>query len=79
MQSGRSFSLDCEAHGFPTPIVEWQVPGDLEDKDFILKDGKLEVDNSRGSHRGTYKCISANIGGNATKTVNVTVLGKSFI
>ena len=79
MRNGRSFGLDCKSNGYPTPSVRWKVPGAVDKKDYIIKDGKLEVHRSKDSHRGTYECISQNIGGNITKAVNVTVLGKSYV
>ena len=79
VRSGRSFGLDCKATGYPTPSVQWNAPDAVDKEDYTIKDGKLEVHNSKGSHRGAYECISQNIGGNVTKAVNVTVLGKSYL
>ena len=76
VRSGRSFGLNCETSGYPTPSVKWKMPDAVEHEDYTIKDGKIEFHNAKGSQNGAYKCLAENTGGNVTRVVNVTVLGK---
>ena len=79
VQEGDSAELECVVLlGKPTPSVRWmknrkvvQGGGHIQ----LQSPGKIVITNITQADGGEYVCVASNIGGNATYSINVDVLG----
>ena len=85
--AGQSFTLTCNATGYPVPSIEWTLNGTsyviknssattvnaTEELSFIVS--VLEVSNAMINDTGMYQCKATNVVNNDTQNANITVQG----
>ena len=82
--AGQSFSLTCNATGYPVPSIEWTLNGtsyiiDPSVSTITPTEGLrsntsvLVVRNAMVNDTGIYQCIATNVVSNDTQDANVTV------
>ena len=83
--AGQSFTLTCNATGYPVPSIEWTLNG----SSYVIRNSSettintteglssntsvLEVSNAMINDTGIYRCIATNVVNNDTQDANVTV------
>ena len=82
--AGQSFTLSCNATGYPVPNVEWTLNGtsyiiNVLVTTITLTEGLrsntsvLVVNNAITNDTGIYRCIATNVVNNDVQDANVTV------
>ena len=82
--AGQSFSLTCNATGYPVPSIEWTLNGtsyitNLSVATITPTEGLrsntsvLAVSNAMVNDTGMYQCIATNVVNTDTQEANVTV------
>ena len=82
--AGNSFTLTCNATGYPVPSIEWTLNGTVNIIDspvtiISIVEGLrsntsvLAVINAMTNDTGIYQCIATNVVNNDTQDANVTV------
>ena len=56
-QIGKSVTLECQAEGYPKPVVRWSRLGEMS---AVLYSNKIEITSVGREDRGTYKCYAEN-------------------
>ena len=83
--AGDSFTLTCNATGYPVPSIEWTLNG----TSYVIRNSSvtiitvveglrsntsvLTVSNAMTNDTGIYQCIATNVVNNDTQDANVTV------
>ncbi|XP_054440698.1 hemicentin-2 [Pteronotus mesoamericanus] len=70
-KAGDEVTLDCEAQGFPPPLVTWTkdfrpVPA-VTDRHHLLPSGSLRLAPARAGDSGVYECRASNPAGSASR------------
>ena len=82
--AGRSFTLTCNATGFPVPSIEWTLngisyTGSTSITIITLANGlqsntsSITVTDAMANDTGVYECMATNIVNTDTQNANVTV------
>ena len=82
--AGNSFTLTCNATGYPVPSIEWTLNGTSYIIDPSVatitpmerlrsNTSVLAVSNATTNDTGIYQCIATNVVNNDTQDANVTV------
>ena len=82
--AGNSFTLTCNATGYPVPSIEWTLNGTSYVIDPSVatitpmerlrsNTSVLAVSNAMVNDTGIYQCIATNVVNNDTQDANVTV------
>ncbi|XP_035662542.1 leucine-rich repeat and immunoglobulin-like domain-containing nogo receptor-interacting protein 2 isoform X1 [Branchiostoma floridae] len=81
--AGQDVPLRCPAKGKPSPTVNWVIPkgvtvtvGRPYRKTSLNNKGTLLIQRISQYDAGRYKCLAYNGGGNATDSIEVTVIGQ---
>lgn len=78
MDVGSNFSLKCSSSGNPRPEYLWNYyqTSNVDEK---REDGvtHLSITNATADNMGLYTCVARNNFGNVSKTVKVTVTGRT--
>ncbi|CAG4938169.1 unnamed protein product [Parnassius apollo] len=74
---GDNVTLECNAVGFPVPIILWQFNGELLKENItdlsFNNVGNLYVSNASAKHEGKYDCIAENFAGLASRSIILNV------
>ncbi|XP_053961046.1 tyrosine-protein phosphatase Lar isoform X1 [Anastrepha ludens] len=69
--------MQCKAIGNPTPTIYWiknQTKVDMSNPRYSIKDGGLQIENSREEDQGKYECVAENsVGTEHSKATNLYV------
>lgn len=75
---GQTASLRCEATGDPSPTVHWISPDDRllrnTSRTVVYSNGTLSITITTAKDYGTFTCIAANVAGESTTTVEVSII-----
>ncbi|XP_028858436.1 leucine-rich repeat and fibronectin type-III domain-containing protein 2 isoform X2 [Denticeps clupeoides] len=75
---GQTANLRCEAVGDPTPTIHWVAPDDRllgnSSRTVVYSNGTLEIMITTSKDYGTFTCIAANIAGESTATVELSII-----
>ena len=83
--AGESFTLLCNATGYPVPSIEWTLNGTsyiIEDPSIATimpleglrsNSSNLTVTSAMTNDTGIYECVATNVVNNDTQDANVTV------
>ena len=66
---GDNVSLNCNAMGFPAPVVAWSKIG----VGVISQDRWLNITSINKAYRGQYQCFANNTCGSANTSTNINV------
>ncbi|XP_067893515.1 hemicentin-1 isoform X1 [Heterodontus francisci] len=81
--ASRSLVLECEASGYPTPVLTWLkdgVPVKASDNIRVLQGGrKLEILNAAVANAGGYVCVASSIAGESKIKYTIGVLEPPII
>lgn len=72
---GEKVSLQCTAEGNPVPEVRWTFQN--QNRTTGRQHTPLIIDKAKSADAGQYTCIATNELGTDTKTVSLTVQGKT--
>ena len=68
-----TFQADCEAEGFPRPVVNWtRLVMPLPAGKTKVKEGTLTIKNLSPADSGYYVCVASNVMG--TKKVRIDLV-----
>nr|2YD1_A Chain A, TYROSINE-PROTEIN PHOSPHATASE LAR [Drosophila melanogaster] len=77
IEVGHTVLMTCKAIGNPTPNIYWiknQTKVDMSNPRYSLKDGFLQIENSREEDQGKYECVAENsMGTEHSKATNLYV------
>ncbi|XP_051954683.1 leucine-rich repeat and fibronectin type-III domain-containing protein 2 [Xyrauchen texanus] len=75
---GQTASLRCEAIGDPIPTIHWVAPDDRllgnSSRTVVYRNGTLEILITTSKDYGTFTCIAANLAGESTASVELSVI-----
>uniref|UniRef100_A0A8C5DQE6 Leucine-rich repeat and fibronectin type-III domain-containing protein 2 n=1 Tax=Gouania willdenowi TaxID=441366 RepID=A0A8C5DQE6_GOUWI len=75
---GQTASLRCEASGDPSPTIHWISPDDQllanSSRTAVFSNGTLSITITTSKDYGTFTCIAANVAGESTATVEVSII-----
>ena len=76
--NGYSLTLNCQATGFPQPVVSWQKDGQAVDTSHVtlLSNGSLYIFSTVMQDAGRFSCKASNSAGSATVSADVVIYGK---
>lgn len=76
--NGYSLTLNCEATGFPQPVVSWQKDGQAVDTSHVtlLSNGSLYIFSTVMQDAGQFSCKASNSAGSATVSADVVIYGE---
>ncbi|XP_047998240.1 hemicentin-1-like [Leguminivora glycinivorella] len=74
---GTNISLNCDAVGFPLPVIYWEFDGTVIDKNntnlSFNDNGTINITNVNSKQEGFYACLAENIAGVARKNFYLQV------
>ncbi|XP_073823327.1 tyrosine-protein phosphatase Lar isoform X4 [Musca autumnalis] len=77
IEVGHTATMQCKATGNPTPVIYWiknQTRVDMTNPRYSIKDGALNIENSREEDQGKYECVAENsVGTEHSKATNLYV------
>ncbi|XP_055852475.1 tyrosine-protein phosphatase Lar isoform X5 [Episyrphus balteatus] len=77
IEVGHTAVMQCKAIGNPTPTIYWiknQTKVDMSNPRYSIKDGGLQIENSREEDQGKYECVAENsVGTEHSKATNLYV------
>ncbi|XP_059221333.1 tyrosine-protein phosphatase Lar isoform X5 [Stomoxys calcitrans] len=77
IEVGHTATMQCKATGNPTPLIYWiknQTRVDMSNPRYSMKDGGLQIENSREEDQGKYECVAENsVGTEHSKANNLYV------
>ncbi|KAM7354360.1 tyrosine-protein phosphatase Lar isoform 4-T8 [Cochliomyia hominivorax] len=77
IEVGHTATMQCKAIGNPTPNIYWiknQTRVDMSNPRYSIKDGGLQIENSREEDQGKYECVAENsVGTEHSKATNLYV------
>ncbi|XP_067620711.1 tyrosine-protein phosphatase Lar isoform X3 [Eurosta solidaginis] len=77
IEVGHTAVMQCKAIGNPTPIIYWiknQTKVDMSNPRYSIKEGGLQIENSREEDQGKYECVAENsVGTEHSKATNLYV------
>nr|XP_058162663.1 leucine-rich repeat and fibronectin type-III domain-containing protein 2 isoform X2 [Dasypus novemcinctus]XP_058162664.1 leucine-rich repeat and fibronectin type-III domain-containing protein 2 isoform X2 [Dasypus novemcinctus] len=75
---GQAATLKCKAIGDPSPLIHWVAPDDRlvgnSSRTAVYDNGTLDVLITTSQDSGAFTCIAANAAGEATATVEVSIV-----
>ncbi|XP_026196607.1 leucine-rich repeat and fibronectin type-III domain-containing protein 2 [Anabas testudineus] len=75
---GQTASLRCEATGDPPPTIHWISPDDRllgnSSRTSVYSNGTLSITITTSKDYGTFTCIAANVAGESTASVEVSIV-----
>lgn len=75
---GQTASLRCEAVGDPTPTIHWIAPDERllgnSSRTVVYGNGTLDIMITTSKDYGTFTCIAANVAGESTATVELSII-----
>ncbi|KAL2082708.1 hypothetical protein ACEWY4_022526 [Coilia grayii] len=75
---GQTASLRCEAVGDPTPTIHWIAPDERllgnSTRTVVYGNGTLDIAITTSKDYGTFTCIAANVAGESTATVELSII-----
>uniref|UniRef100_A0A673AVQ4 Leucine-rich repeat and fibronectin type-III domain-containing protein 2 n=1 Tax=Sphaeramia orbicularis TaxID=375764 RepID=A0A673AVQ4_9TELE len=75
---GQTASLRCEATGDPSPTIHWIAPDDRllgnSSRTSVYRNGTLSITITTSKDYGTFTCIAANVAGESTASVEVSIV-----
>ncbi|KAM9354775.1 leucine-rich repeat and fibronectin type-III domain-containing protein 2 [Pholidichthys leucotaenia] len=75
---GQMARLRCEATGDPSPTIHWISPADRllgnSSRTTVYSNGTLSITITTSKDFGTFTCIAANVAGESTASVEVSVI-----
>ncbi|XP_076128545.1 leucine-rich repeat and fibronectin type-III domain-containing protein 2 isoform X1 [Alosa pseudoharengus] len=75
---GQTASLRCEAVGDPTPTIHWIAPDERllgnSSRTVLYANGTLDITITTSKDYGTFTCIAANVAGESTATVELSII-----
>ncbi|XP_055362224.1 leucine-rich repeat and fibronectin type-III domain-containing protein 2 isoform X2 [Betta splendens] len=75
---GQTASLRCEATGDPLPTIHWISPDDRllgnTSRTALYSNGTLSITITTSKDYGTFTCIAANVAGESTASVEVSIV-----
>ena len=82
LQRGATATIECSAHGFPTPAITWHKNGaaiDLKASRFaIIGSGNLQIENVELDDAGQYKCRAENSADSVDVVASLEVHGEKM-
>lgn len=89
VKDGHSKHLNCEANGFPTPVLSWEKDGNpislckrmfvnnCQNSAYLYQRNGMKIESARfPEDNGTYTCVARNSAGVSRKHFQVVVGGK---
>ncbi|XP_037883994.1 tyrosine-protein phosphatase Lar isoform X4 [Glossina fuscipes] len=77
IEVGHTPTMQCKAVGNPPPTIYWiknQTKVDMSNPRYSIKDGGLQIENSREEDQGKYECVAENsVGTEHSKATNLYV------
>ncbi|XP_055908699.1 tyrosine-protein phosphatase Lar isoform X5 [Eupeodes corollae] len=77
IEVGHTAVMQCKAIGNPQPTIYWiknQTKVDMSNPRYSIKDGGLQIENSREEDQGKYECVAENsVGTEHSKATNLYV------
>ncbi|KAI8121523.1 Tyrosine-protein phosphatase Lar [Lucilia cuprina] len=77
IEVGHTATMQCKAIGNPTPNIYWiknQTRVDMSNPRYSIKEGGLQIENSREEDQGKYECVAENsVGTEHSKATNLYV------
>ncbi|KAL9924781.1 tyrosine-protein phosphatase Lar isoform 5-T7 [Glossina fuscipes fuscipes] len=77
IEVGHTATMQCKAVGNPPPTIYWiknQTKVDMSNPRYSIKDGGLQIENSREEDQGKYECVAENsVGTEHSKATNLYV------
>ncbi|XP_068622932.1 hemicentin-1-like [Battus philenor] len=74
---GSNVTLQCDAIGFPVPIISWQFNGELLKKNTTYLSfndvGSLNLTRAQREQEGRYECVAENLAGLASKDIWLSI------
>ncbi|KAB0363429.1 hypothetical protein FD754_007585 [Muntiacus muntjak] len=75
---GQAATLKCKAIGDPSPLIHWVAPDDRlvgnSSRTAVYDNGTLDILITTSQDSGAFTCIAANAAGEATATVEVSIV-----
>ncbi|XP_048203262.1 leucine-rich repeat and fibronectin type-III domain-containing protein 2 [Perognathus longimembris pacificus] len=75
---GQAATLKCKAIGDPGPLIHWVAPDDRlvgnSSRTAVYENGTLDILITTSQDSGAFTCIAANAAGEATATVEVSIV-----
>ncbi|KAL4676028.1 hypothetical protein H8959_010173, partial [Pygathrix nigripes] len=75
---GQAATLKCKAIGDPSPLIHWVAPDDRlvgnSSRTAVYDNGTLDIFITTSQDSGAFTCIAANAAGEATATVEVSIV-----
>ncbi|KAK2856621.1 hypothetical protein Q5P01_005356 [Channa striata] len=75
---GQTASLRCEGTGDPSPTIHWISPDDRllgnSSRTAVFSNGTLSITITTSKDFGTFTCIAANVAGESTASVEVSIV-----
>ncbi|XP_016074535.1 PREDICTED: leucine-rich repeat and fibronectin type-III domain-containing protein 2 [Miniopterus natalensis] len=75
---GQAATLKCKAIGDPGPLIHWVAPDDRlvgnSSRTAVYDNGTLDIFITTSQDSGAFTCIAANAAGEATATVEVSIV-----
>lgn len=75
---GQRASMECEAIGDPVPVIHWVAPDDRllgnSSRVVVYTNGTLAISITTSQDSGSFTCIAANVAGESTATVELSLI-----